>query len=54
VVEIITTILIMVFPLSIGISIIIATIYYNKNYYLKTKIEYLKEKRKHKNVKLRG
>jgi len=38
-------------PFSIGISIIIATYYYNKNYYLKTKIEYLKLKLKLKELK---
>lgn len=37
---------ILVIPSSIGLSIVIATIYYNKNYYLETKIRYLKEKNK--------
>ena len=30
-------------PVATGLSMIVATWYYNRNYYLKTKIEYLKQ-----------
>ena len=45
IIDVILTIGMLSIPISIGVSIIIATIYYNRNYYLKTKIEYIKIKK---------
>jgi len=46
IIEIMLAVSLMSIPASIGLSIIIGTIYYNKDYYLKTKIKYLQEKNK--------
>jgi len=40
-----------VIPAGIGLSIVIATWYYNRNYYLRTKIEYIKIKNENKRLK---